>query len=113
MSPGPGARRVRDDHELSAALVAYLQRGRAASPRADIEAVRAVAAGTEPGELAARVRAVVSESLDVPVDRDRLSLDPPISACCAPPSGHAGGVADARQTPGMPSRRRLAGAPVW
>ncbi len=74
MSPRDRARRVRDDHELSAALVAYLQRGRAASPQADIEAVRAVATGTDPEQLVARVRAVVSESLDVPVDRARRSL---------------------------------------
>ncbi len=43
----------------------------------------------------------------------RLNPDPPLSACCAPPARHAGCVADARQTPGMPTRRRLASAPVW
>ncbi len=42
-----------------------------------------------------------------------LNPDPPISACCAPPARHAGCVADARQTPGMSTRRRLASAPVW
>jgi hypothetical protein len=34
-----------------------------------------------------------------------LGPDPPISACCASPSGHAGCVADARQASSLPSRR--------
>ena len=62
------------DPELSRAVVAFLQRGQAASPRADEAAVRAVAVATPPDDLVARVRALVSESLDVPVDRDSLTL---------------------------------------
>ena len=36
------------------------------------------------------------------IRRPRLNLDPPISACCAPPFGRAGGVADARKTSSLP-----------
>ena len=60
------------DPELDAAVVAYLQRGQATSPRADVDAVRAVASVSEPDALVARVEAVVSESLDVPVDWSSL-----------------------------------------
>jgi len=62
------------DQELSAAVVAYLQRGQAASPRADADAVRALASTSDPEALVARVEALVSESLDVPVDWASLSL---------------------------------------
>ncbi len=62
------------DQELSDGVLAYLQRGHAASPRADDQAVRAVAQETPPAELLARVQAVVTESLAVTIDWDRLSL---------------------------------------
>jgi hypothetical protein len=62
------------DAELSRGVIAYLQRGRAASPRADKEAVLATAGPTPPDELLQRVEAVVAESLSVAVDWDTLSL---------------------------------------
>ena len=62
------------DQELSEAVVAYLQRGRAASPRSDTDAVRAVATTTPPDQLVGKVQALVSESLDVKVDWSALSL---------------------------------------
>ncbi len=42
----------------------------------------------------------------------RLSLDPPICGCYAPPCGRAGCVTDARWTTSTPSRRRLAITPA-
>ena len=62
------------DQELSRGVLAYLQRGQAASPRADEQAVLALAVATSPEELLHRVEAVVAESLAVPVDWDSLSL---------------------------------------
>ncbi|MBO0728489.1 MAG: hypothetical protein J2P57_04470 [Acidimicrobiaceae bacterium] len=61
------------DNELSEAIVAYLQRGKAPSPRADAKAVRSIAL-SDPGELVARVTALVEESVAVPVDWSTLSL---------------------------------------
>jgi hypothetical protein len=62
------------DSELSRGVIAYLQRGQAASPRADRAAVLATATTTPPEELLQRVEAVVAESLSVAVDWDTLSL---------------------------------------
>lgn len=61
------------DSELSDGVVAYLQRGQAASPRADADAVRRVAT-SDPAGLVARVTAIVEESVAVPVDWSALSL---------------------------------------
>jgi hypothetical protein len=62
------------DPELSAAVVAYLQRGSAKSPRTDREAAAGEATSSDPAELVARVEAYVQESVDVPVDWNALSL---------------------------------------
>ena len=62
------------DQELSGGVVAYLQRGSAASPRADDSAVLAVAVATPPHDLLATVQGVVNESVDVPVNWDGISL---------------------------------------
>lgn len=62
------------DQELSAAILAYLQRGSAASPRTDIESCAAVATVRDAAELVAETVAIVQESLGVPVDWSSLSL---------------------------------------
>ena len=62
------------DQELSEGILAYLQRGHAASPRTDDGAVLAVAVATPPPDLLAKVQGVVNESLSVPVDWDGTSL---------------------------------------
>jgi hypothetical protein len=62
------------DQELSQAVVAFLQKGQAASPRTDDAAVRAVATATPPDVLVAKVRSIVTESLDVQVDWGSLTL---------------------------------------
>ena len=54
--------------ELSAGVLAYLQRGQAASPRQDREAVRTVARESSPEALLTEVEALVAESLAVSVD---------------------------------------------
>lgn len=59
--------------ELSDAVVAYLQRGHAASPRADADAVRRMAT-SDPEALVAKVAALVEESVAVSVDWSALSL---------------------------------------
>src|SRR4051812_17053539 len=62
------------DTELSRAVVTYLQKGTAASPRADEAAVRAVADETPPDVLVEKVSALVAESLDISVDWGSVSL---------------------------------------
>jgi len=61
------------DDELSAGLLAYLQKGVAASPRADEAACAASATIREPDVLLAEVKGLVRESLSVPVDWDSMS----------------------------------------
>lgn len=60
--------------ELSRAIVAFLQRGEAKSPRADRAAAAAEATHSEPELLVANVERIVQECLDVPVDWEELSL---------------------------------------
>lgn len=62
------------DDELSAAVIAYLQRGRAASPRADAPAAAAVARERDPAALVSAVDALVEESVAVPVEWSTLTL---------------------------------------
>lgn len=83
------------DQELSDGVVAYLQKGNAFSPRADEEAVRAVATDASPDELVERVKAVVAESLAVTVDWNSLSLGDAGRAAAAETAGHHPGLDDA------------------
>jgi pimeloyl-ACP methyl ester carboxylesterase len=68
------AEEAMSDDELSAGVLAYLQKGVAASPRADGSACAAVAATREPTALVREVEALVQESLTVPVHWDGMSL---------------------------------------
>ncbi|MBZ5739226.1 hypothetical protein [Nocardioides mangrovi] len=61
-------------HELSSAIVAYLGWGTSPRPGAHESAVAACARSSSPGGLVDRVRAIVAESLAVPVDWESLSL---------------------------------------
>jgi len=63
-----------DDAELSEGILAYFQRGQAASPRADEEAVRAFAGSWSADELVAAVKGLVEESLNIPIDWQETSL---------------------------------------
>lgn len=63
-----------NDDELSAGVLAYLQKGTAASPRADEAACAAVATRRDPEVLVTEVQALVQESLSIPVDWDAMSL---------------------------------------
>lgn len=63
-----------NDDELSTGVVAYLQKGSAASPRADEEACARVAAAREPATLVSEVKALVQESLAIRIDWDATSL---------------------------------------
>ncbi len=58
---------------LDQGIIAYLQRGVAASPRADAEAVRALAPG-DSDELLTKVRSLIQESLAVPIDWSTTTL---------------------------------------
>ncbi|GAB3017277.1 hypothetical protein GCM10011376_02540 [Nocardioides flavus (ex Wang et al. 2016)] len=62
------------DDELSAGVLTYLQKGRAASPRADEEACAAAAVGREPVLLVMEVKGLVEESLAISIDWDSTSL---------------------------------------
>lgn len=62
------------DSELNDAIVLYLQRGRAATPAADEDAVRSSTRHPQPDRLIATVRSLVAESVDIPVDWDQLTL---------------------------------------
>lgn len=55
-------------------MVAFVQHGSAPFPRRDEEAARSKATRSHPDELVARVRFLVEESVDVPVDWQRTSL---------------------------------------
>ena len=59
---------------MSAGVLAYLQKGIAASPRANAAACAAAATTREPAALVGEVAALVQESLAVPVDWDTMSL---------------------------------------
>jgi hypothetical protein len=61
------------DTPLDTGILAYLQRGVAASPRSDTAAVLAISA-TEGEALLRQVKAVVTESLSVPVDWPSTTL---------------------------------------
>ncbi len=63
-----------NDDELSAGVLAYLQKGVGASPRTDEAACAAAATTRDPAVLLAEVKALVQESLAVPVDWDSMSL---------------------------------------
>jgi hypothetical protein len=62
------------DVELSAAVLAYLPRGTASSPRADRESAAGVASTRRPAELVSLVEQVVTEAEAIPVDWQTLSL---------------------------------------
>jgi hypothetical protein len=61
------------DTQLDVGILAYLQRGVAASPRTDTAAVRAVASD-HADSLLFQVEAIVAESLDVPIDWTKVTL---------------------------------------
>lgn len=63
-----------NDEELSAGVIAYLQKGAAASPRADEEACAGVASTRDPATLVAEVTTLVRESLAIPIDWSSTSL---------------------------------------
>lgn len=70
-------RRFKDDpetEELSRAIVAFLQRGVAKSPRAERAAAAAQATRSEPAVLVAQVEQIVQETLDVSVDWGSMNL---------------------------------------
>ncbi|MGX5694881.1 hypothetical protein ACWKWP_01675 [Agromyces soli] len=60
--------------QLSQAIVAYLQKGSAASPRSDRTAVRALVGEAEAEAAIAEVERVVKETISVPVDWRGLAL---------------------------------------
>ena len=62
------------DDELSAGVLAYLQKGQAASPRADVAACASVAAGREPVVLVVEVKELVDEALAISIDWDSTTL---------------------------------------
>ena len=62
------------DGEVSAALVAYLGRGRSAAPLRDAEACRSSAAHSDPDDLLARVVAIVDDTTSTTSNWTDLSL---------------------------------------
>lgn len=65
---------ARLEDELSAALLAFLGRGRSAAPVRDTEACRSSAVDSNPDELLARVVAVVEDAATTPIDWTDTSL---------------------------------------
>lgn len=65
---------ARVDDELSAALLAFLGRGRSAAPLRDAEGCRSSAVDSKPDELLARVVAVVEDAATTTIDWTDISL---------------------------------------
>lgn len=59
---------------VNPAIVAFLQRGAAASPRADRSAVAALVHDSSGPEVIAEVERLVQETIDVPVEWRNVSL---------------------------------------
>ena len=57
-----------EDRKLTEALVAYLGKGRSSFPRADDDAVAALAGGEHPSALLAHVRAITEEMRSMETD---------------------------------------------